>query len=488
MDSLEHAEQEPAEQDGEVAFTDLDPLCDAGSQQSSWLASAVLDWQRSPQRLRSRRRWRLASMLGLLLLLVILFSLNQVASSLIVKSFRAAFFPPPALSSVAALPAPLPRQDGIACLADAAWSPDNRFIAVLGYQDCPQDSYAAGLVNLYDARSRHLISQLKPGDALVRALNSSLSPSTRQAVEHILADGPAGESPPVIDYVHVIWSPDGQRLACTFALAAQQPSVYGVVLMSSHGRSAQVVLQRSYAPPAFSAEWGVDRTLSVVFSTSPAALALQPLPPALAYHWGANGTLVPETLLSTLSLPAVPPSPPGPIGNPDGDASFTIWQPGLAHVISLADTSRVSTMYTWSTDFAAWSPDGRYLVDEIGLTGLLQPPGRLFPSHKALVALGLNQVPLLPLPDGALLRVVQRATALAWSPDGRVLAAYTAGNIVTLYNCVNGHKLASLLVQTKYPAPAAQAIVMRWSPDGSHLLLSSVAWGLLSIWSPPHLS
>jgi len=145
-------------------------------------------------------------------------------------------------------------------------------------------------------------------------------------------------------------------------------------------------------------------------------------------------------------------------------------------------------MYTWNTDFAAWSPDGRYLIDEIGLTGLLQPPGQLFPSHKALVALGLNQAPLLPIHDGALLMVVERATALAWSPDGRILAAYTAGNIINLYDCVNGHKLASLLVQTKYPAPAAQAIIMRWSSDGSHLLLSSVAWGLMSIWSPNHLS
>jgi hypothetical protein len=488
MDSLKHAEQETAEQDDEVEFTDLDPFCDAGNQKSSWLASTVLDWQRSPHRLRYRRRRRLASTLSLLLLLVMLFSLNHVSSSLIVKSFRTTFFPPPALSSITALPAPLPQWDSIACLTDAAWSPDNHFIAVLGYQDCPKDSYVLGLLNLYDARSKHLISQLKPDDAIVRALHSSHSPSTRQEVEQIRADGPVGESLPVIDYVHVTWSPDGQRLACTFAIAAQQPTMYGVVLMSSNGGSAQVVLQQQPAPTTFSAEWDVDRTLSVVFSTSPAAVAPQPLPPALAYHWGANGTLVPETLLSTLSLPAVPSSQPVPIGNPDGDPSFTIWQPGSAHLIPSEDTSRVSTIYTWSTDFAAWSPDGRYLIDEIGLTGLLQPPGQLFPSHKALVALGLNQVPLLPIHDGALLMVVQRATSLAWRPDGRILAAYTAGNIVNLYDCANGHKLASLLVQTKYPAPAAQAVVMRWSPDGSHLLLSSVAWGLMSIWSPTHLS
>ncbi len=488
MDSLEHAEQETAEEDDEVEFTGLDPLGDAGSQKSSWLASIVLDWQRSPHRLRYRRRWRLTSTLSLLLLLVILFALNRGPSSFIVNGFTTALFQASGASSSFATMPTLPRRDGIACLADAAWSPDSHFIAVLGYQGCPQDSYVPGLVDLYDAHSSQLLRQLHPDDAIVRGLSASLSPLVRQAVQKILPDSPVGGGLPVIDYEHVTWSPDGQRLAFTFGIAAQQPSVHGVVLMDKDGGSVQVLLQQQPASGPLHTEWDLSRALSIVFSTSTSALALQPFPPALAYHWGANGTLVPEMPLSTLSLPAVPSSQPGSIGNPDGDASFTIWQPGSAHVISLEDTSRVSTMYTWNTDFAAWSPDGRYLIDGIGLTGLLQPPGQLFPSHKALVALGLNQAPLLPIHDGALLMVVERATALAWSPDGRILAAYTAGNIINLYDCVNGHKLASLLVQTKYPAPAAQAIIMRWSSDGSHLLLSSVAWGLMSIWSPNHLS
>ncbi len=477
MDRFEHIWLETTMEDSEVEFTDLGPPGDARNSLSSWAAYTLLDWQCSPRGRHYRRHWRLASILGILLLLVTLFSLSTGRFSLVVHSFNTALFPPLRLPSLAAS---LPRQDGIACLADAAWSADGEYVAALGYQNCPEDDYVPGLVNLYDARSKHLIRQLKPDEAILRALNSSLSPSTRQAVEKILADGPVGESPPVIDYVHVIWSPDGQHLACTFEIAAQRPSMYGVVLMSRDGRSAQVLLQPRHASTAFSAEWDVGQS----FNTPPAALALKPLPPALAYHWGANGTLEPETLLSTLSLPAVPLSQPGPVGNPDGDTSFTIWQPGSAHVISLEDTSRVSTMYTWSTDFAAWSPDGRYLVDEIGLSGALEPPGHPFPSYKALVALGLDQAPLLPIHDAALLMVVDRATALAWSPDGRVLAAYTAGNIVNLYDCANGHKLASLLVHTKYPAPPAQAVVMRWSPDGSYLLLSSVTWGLVSLWRP----
>jgi len=482
MDHFEHIEQETTTEDDEIEFTDLDPPGKARNSLSSWVASTLLDWQRSPR----RRHWRLASALGILLLLVILFSLNHVASSLIVNSFRTTLFPPRGASPpVAGVLALLPRRDGIACLADAAWSPDGHFIAVLGYQGCPKDSYVPGLVDIYDAHSSQLLRQLHPDDAIVRGLNASLSPLVRQAVQKILPDSPVGGSLPVIDYEHVTWSPDGQRLAFTFGIAAQQPSVHGVVLMDKDGGSVQVLLQQQPASGPLYTEWDLSRALSVAVSTPASAFPLKPFPSALAYHWSTQGTLVPETLLSTLFLPATP--MPGPVGNPDGNTSFTIWQPGLAHLISLADTSRVYTIYTWSTDFAAWSPDGRYFIDGIGLTGLLQPPGQLFPSHKALVASGLDQAPLLPVHDPALLTVVDRATTIAWSPNSRILAAYSAGNIVNLYDCTNGHKLASLLVHTTSLAPLAHAVVLRWSPDGSSLLLSSVPWGLVSLWKPEHL-
>src|SRR5262249_48369503 len=150
---------------------------------------------------------------------------------------------------------------------------------------------------------------------------------------------------------------------------------------------------------------------------SSAAHVIKLLPPAVAYHWGGNGALLPDTLLAHATGPAASPLLPGPVGNPDGNTSFTIWQPGVARLMSLVDSSSVYPMYTWSTDFAAWSPDGRYLIDSIGVSGLLQPPGQLFPSRKALVNAGMEQAPLLPIHDAALLVVVKRATAIAWSPN-----------------------------------------------------------------------
>src|SRR2546423_2948291 len=142
-----------------------------------------------------------------------------------------------------------------------------------------------------------------------------------------------------VNHLHVIWSPDTQRLAFTFHVAAPSPSLDGIVLMNRDGTQTQVLLdqQNPFAPSY--AEWDLERRMLITSNVFP-------LPPALAYHWGPKGTVLPGRLLSTQFLPAAPPL--SPIGNPDGDASFTLWQPGLAQVISSTDPSGTSyTSHTW---------------------------------------------------------------------------------------------------------------------------------------------
>ena len=55
---------------------------------------------------------------------------------------------------------------------------------------------------------------------------------------------------------------------------------------------------------------------------------------------------------------------------------------------------------------------------------------------------------------------------------------------MNLYDCTDRSKLASFHVHTKHAAPSARAVVVRWSPDGSPLLLSSVTGDLVSLWAP----
>jgi hypothetical protein len=233
----------------EVEFTDLEPSGDTGSSTSSWWASIMQEGQRPPQKRRSRRRWQLGSTMGRLLLLAILFTLNHGPLTFMVNSFRTPHSQlSGASSSFAALP-PLPQVDGIACLADAALSADTHFIAVLGYRVCPKHTYMPGLVDLYDACSARLIRQLHPDATIMRMFTDSFPPGGR----HVMQKG--GSSPPVIDYEQVIWSPDSQSFAFTFTLAAQQPSLHGIVLVNRDGGSEQVVLQRQPPSEPLDIDW-----------------------------------------------------------------------------------------------------------------------------------------------------------------------------------------------------------------------------------------
>jgi WD40 repeat protein len=131
--------------------------------------------------------------------------------------------------------------------------------------------------------------------------------------------------------------------------------------------------------------------------------------------------------------------------------------------------------------------DERCTGDGIALFGLLKPPGRLFPSPDTLGISKMNQALLLPVHDRAFLKVIDTATVLAWSPNGRVLAAYSGGKSVDLYDCISGDRFASLVLQSKDAASPADALLLFWSPDGSHLLISSVLWGLVTLWGPDQL-
>jgi WD40 repeat protein len=182
---------------------------------------------------------------------------------------------------------------------------------------------------------------------------------------------------------------------------------------------------------------------------------------------------------------------------------FTLWQPGLTHERSVY-TWHASTTHSWSTSFATWSPDGRYLITDLSFWGGLDSAESIAASNQFVTVISLDQAARLhrnetaPPRDiattrdkgadgltnqcAALLQAVETPLAFGWSPNGRVLADYGAGNGVDLYDCPTGHKLTSFTLRSQYPAPSADAVTLRWSPDGSHLLLSSVAFGLVSLW------
>jgi WD40 repeat protein len=479
IDTCEQREQHTADVEGEkVTIIDLEQRDPPGESKHSWLTSHLLRWQRAPH----RRRWRLTGTVSFLLLLLVLLSVSNLSPASLIESFRRAYAPQ-ARPSGSAL-AVLPQRDGITCLRDAMWSPKSRLIAVLGYsQTCSSVTYVPGLVNLYEARTSQLLRQLHPDEAIVQALKAA-SGSAGEPSARVPQQKQGGGSGLVISYQHVVWSPDTQRLAFTFHLAASSPSLDGIVLMNKEGTQTQVVLdqQNPFAPS--SAEWDLERRRLITSNVFPFS-------PASAYHWGPKATVIPGRLLPTQFLPAAPPL--SPIGNPDGDASFTLWQPALAQVTSSTDPSGIYRIHSWSTSFAAWSPDGRYLINDLNFWGLLTSPKvisagmQVFQGSDPARDRNKRGAQGLTNQCAAQLQAVKTTTAFAWSPNGRVLADYGAGKRVDLSDCTTGHKFASFPLQSQYTAPSAEAVALRWSPDGSHLLLSSVASGLVSLWKvdPP---
>ena len=482
MDNSKQREQQTADTEGDkVTITDLEQRDPLGESKHFGLTSPLLRWQRSPY----RRRWRLTCTVSFLLLLVVLLSVSPVSPSSMIESFRRAYAPQAHPSHPGSGLPVLPQRDGITCLRDAMWSPDSTLIAVLGYsQNCSSVASVPGLVILYEARTSQLLRQLHPDEALVQTLNRS-SGSVSEPSARVPQQKQGGGSALVISYLHVIWSPDTQRLAFTFHVAASSPSLDGIVLMNRDGTQTQVLLdQQNPLAPSY-AEWDLERKMLITSNVFPFL-------PALAYHWGPKGTVIPGRLLPTQFLPAAPPL--SPIGNPDGDASFTLWQPGLAQVTSSTDPSGTSsTIHTWSTSFAAWSPDGRYLINDLSFWGLLTSPEVISAGTPFFQGIDPARDRSETGAEGltnqcaAQLQAGKTTLAFAWSPNGRVLADYGAGKRVDLSDCPTGHQFASFTLQSQYPAPSADAVALRWSPDGTRLLLSNVASGLVSLWKfdPP---
>ena len=144
-------------------------------------------------------------------------------------------------------------------------------------------------------------------------------------------------------------------------------------------------------------------------------------------------------------------------------------------------------MSVWSTKFGAWSPDGRYIIDNMSQSGLIKPRNRLVLDAQTREQMRIANMHLMPAHDVALLQVAITSSVIAWRPDGRIMAAFNYYDAVNLYDCATGHKIASLPLSFRDQPLAGSTALLRWSSDGTHLLLSSAWGGAISIWGPAHL-
>jgi hypothetical protein len=410
----------------------------------------------------------------------------------------------------------VPSLHGLDCLQDAEWSPDGQQIALLGYSgECPSDdpssyNYQPGVLQIYSAATGQMVHTLLPDATALTVPGIPPAPSPVTP-----AGGNAITNKPVLDYSHVLWSPDGKQLALTFVIVRWNPAdtdavpiEEGLVLVNADGTHERAALQSETSHQYAAVRWDTTTLTPLGLAAQKPYGSLLSLPPGTSYAWSADGRLVPSGSLSAATIPITP------TGNSDGGSSFTIWQPGIIRLIQEPGDPYI---YISNTAFLAWSPDGRYLIDSVLLRGIVHPAGEpIPPAFELNEAFPQLTAPIVPVRDPAEhhLYVLLTASAnqgdmaldnIAWSPNGRMLAAIpdeiasigTTGSTtsppVTLYDCASGKTLGTLQPAPIANAPASEGSVvlssslLRWSPTGSHVLLYSDQLDTITIWGPKTL-
>jgi dipeptidyl aminopeptidase/acylaminoacyl peptidase len=339
----------------------------------------------------------------------------------------------------------------------------------------------------------------------------------------------------VINYTNLQWSPDGKSLGVSFSIQSiDGPAVNGVwpyhvviglYLVGADGSDPHV-LTHTLKPNecAFGAEWNVQSgaLASIPPATAPGCGSQQwaySLPsPATTYTWGEQGQVSGTPVLTASATSAILPA--GPVGNPDGGSSFSIWQPGLVsgQISDAMRQAKLPPIPTFSTSFLAWSPDGQYVLDVIAQDWRLNSPQTPVPSAASLQATGLAGAPVLPARDAIAADLssqtpahvhnpfgVSRSeagAALAWSPSGRYVALLE--RIGPASSVVNPNQLRVVVFDTATAKPLVTLnpevaanpnyrdtvggyTSLRWSADGSHLLLFDGNLGAISVFGPAQL-
>ncbi len=466
------------------------------------LQQYMIMWQRSL----NRKRFRLLTTLSILALVALVIFANMQGGLAVLGNARddvTSFLVQHHLLPNNAPPAPLvikpsivilPQKDGFSCVVDTTWSPDSKYVVILGYQQgCAVGGDASpGLLTIHDASSGKRVRSNLLNDLIMHSFQHQYPKVRTEAV---------------IYYHLVLLSHDKHHLAilfnATFYHEPQSPSFDGVLLLDTNEGSPNVLLHLNQNSFMSYLVWDTQlgtEYIAPAASSSTAQSAGYTMQPSPFYRWG-NGGGAGELLLSQDKAGLSSTSSHGTIGDPDGGNVFTLWQPGeLGITTGNGNASYPPGVGTWSTYFAAWSPDGRYIVDNLLVDGRFNIPGRPIPEHRMLVDLSMDLLPLLPVRDKGLQHILQIFAAtpeqtnfnsafVSWRFDGDALAAYGAGDIydtgVDIYRCTDGTHVATLLPSSPSSTKLGGGVTLRWSDDGSHVLLFNVSLGTIVIWKVP---
>ncbi len=390
-------------------------------------------------------------------------------------------------------------QGAINCPYGASFSPDGTHVMILGTQGTCAPTTAAltltpHIAAIYDTRSG--VMTLYTHLEKLLDIDTSL-PLDQQPIraEHYFSLG---------------WSPDGDNLAIVFTafdsadtLTPDHEVDAGLILLDAEHGSGRVLRGDSgfFTLPGSSANgfpiWSTATPPTEVPAVAP--------DPGLAYAWSAHGTPYPIVRVhgSLRQLP-ITAGPRYPVGNPDGNSTFTIWQPGV-----VIGSSRSASAGIFTTVFPSWSPDGKYvtLINVGAQLPLAQPIAAQNPSAvsdvNALDYPTPATLPLVPARDAALAAVQRRAGPAGWA----LVAWNPAGTLLASINChASGDELLeiratdSAIIQGSATLPLgagdtgcrnlssgasaypAQPMMVLWSPSGNQVMVCDQKAGTLTLW------
>ncbi len=380
---------------------------------------------------------------------------------------------------------------------DAAFSPDGSRIALIGaFSPCHQ--LVAGLprcghgLAIYDSHSADLI-QVSP----IEPLLGVTTPDDTAGLTH----GAAG-------YVHLRalgWSPDSVWFAMVYTVfnTANPTSPNdmldsGLLLINPQTGATQIIRGDS---GYFGALTGATSALPIwhLMSGSDPETIGYTTAPGIVFAWGANGLPFPTQSVRG-SLDELPANAGAryPVGEPDGSAPFTIWQPGV--VIGPGSAGIGGERSAFVTTFASWSADSAQAgVITEGVS--LPTPTQALATVSAPAGTGGPAIiepaslPATPARDVALAHVQEAVGAygwaeVAWNPSGTALASVTCfarqGQVMELRDTASGALIGSAALRLKPGDPGcrdAANLRLTWTPDGSTLLATDRAAATLTLWT-----
>jgi hypothetical protein len=386
-------------------------------------------------------------------------------------------------------------QGAINCPYGAAFSPDGAHVAIIGSQSTcapATTTLTPHIAAIYDTHSGVMTLYVQLEKLL--GIRTGL-PIDQQSIR-------------AIQYFSLGWSPDGSSIAIVFtafdSTAVQTPDTEqdtGLIVMDTEHGTARVI----YGDSGYFTLPGTNSGGFPIWNVAARASVPAYLPePGLAYAWNKEGMPYPIVKahgpITQLPITA---GPRYPVGNPESNSTFTIWQPGVV-LGSGANTS--AGIFT--TVFPSWSPDGKYVTL---ISAGAQLPLALPPTPQSAPASGGGAIayptpsvmPATPARDNALVAVQRRAGTHGWA----LVAWNPAGNLLASINCnAPGDEMLeiratdSAVIQGSAALPLAkddtgcrnlssgasaypsQPMMLLWSPSGDRVMVCDQKAGMISIW------